>query len=283
MAAVVIVTSALTAGITIAVTGGKFLSAETPIIAKKIEIKKEAIAMPQKWKEINEELIKEGVIDDAKFEMIYASRGGMSADMKSMMAGDTQGDAVINEDNASFALNLLWALGLANKNAILEQGPMVAKEYGGDAGKFASTGGWSLAKGDPMDHYSMHSFISLTSEQQELVERVAKGIYRPCCNNSVYFPDCNHGMAMLGFLELMASEGADEKELYRSALALNSFWFPDTYETIYSYLNLKGIDPESVEPEILLGKTFSSASGYRTILQQVSPPSSTGSGGGCSV
>ena len=30
--------------------------------------------------------------------------------------------------------------------------------------------------------------------------KIAKGIYRPCCNNSTYFPDCNHGMAMLGLL-----------------------------------------------------------------------------------
>ena len=58
-----------------------------------------------------------------------------------------------------------------------------------------------------MNHYSMHRFIVLTPEQQALVEKVSKGIYRPCCGNSVYFPDCNHGMAMLGLLELMASQG----------------------------------------------------------------------------
>ena len=70
-------------------------------------------------------------------------------------------------------LNLLWALGLGNKNEILDNGPMTDKKYGG-AGRFASTGGWTLAQGDAMNHYSMHRFIGLTLEQQALVEKVSK-------------------------------------------------------------------------------------------------------------
>src|SRR3989344_7376730 len=105
---------------------------------------------------------------------------------------------------------------------------MTNPEYGG-AGNFASTGGWTLAKGDAMDHYSAHPFIMLSREHQELVERVSKGIYRPCCNNSTHFPDCNHCMAMLGLLELMASQGVSEEDMWKAALAVNSYWFPDTY------------------------------------------------------
>ena len=47
------------------------------------------------------------------------------------------------------------------------------------AGNFASTGGWTLAKGSAMDHYNMHSLVTLTAEQQALVDRVSRGIYRP--------------------------------------------------------------------------------------------------------
>jgi hypothetical protein len=124
-------------------------------------------------------------------------------------------------------LNMLWAFGLANKNPILENGPMMDPSYGG-AGNFASTGGWTLAKGDTMSHYSMHTLVTLSPAQQALVEKVAKNVYRPCCRNSTYFPDCNHGMAMLGLLELLAGEGATEEEMYKTAQDVNALWFPQS-------------------------------------------------------
>ena len=157
---------------------------------------------------------------------------------------------------------MFWALGLGNKNDILENGPMTDPKYGG-AGRFASTGGWTLANGDAMEHYSRHRFINLTPEQQAIVERVSRGIYRPCCDNSVYFPDCNHGMAMLGFLELAASQRFNENELYQMALVLNSYWFPDTYLTIGKYFQNRGIDWEKIDAKEALGYNFSSGSGYQ--------------------
>lgn len=178
-------------------------------------------------------------------------------------------------------LNLLWALGLSNKNAILEQGPMADPRYG-DPGRFASTGGWTLARGNTMDHYSKHSFVMLTEKQQELVERVSKNIYRPCCNNSTYFPDCNHGMAMLGLLELMASQGASEEEMYKVALQVNSYWFPDTYITIATYMKSKGVDWNAADSKEVLGYNYSSAVGYRQILNQVIVPEKR-SDNSCSV
>ena len=122
-------------------------------------------------------------------------------------------------------LNMFWAFGLANKNDILEKGPMMDPQYGG-AENFASTGGWTLAQGKAMDHYSMHKLIVLTPEQQKRVDDVSKNIYRPCCGNSTYFPDCNHGMAMLGILELGASQGQSKQELYATAKSVNDVWFP---------------------------------------------------------
>src|SRR3989338_6703747 len=176
-------------------------------------------------------------------------------------------------------LNLLWALGLANKNPILETGPMA--QYG-DMGNFASTGGWTLAKEGAMDHYSRHKFFNLTPEQQKLVERVSKNIYRPCCDNPTYFPDCNHGMAMLGLLELMASQGISEEHMYRTALQVNAYWFPDTYRTIAAYLASKGIDWVNVDPKEILGANYSSGSGYRQIRNQMTAPVEKG-GGSCGV
>ena len=144
---------------------------------------------------------------------------------KKLLYGKNNGHVAITAENSGMMLNMLWAFGLANKNPILENGPMMDPRYGG-AENFASTGGWTLAKGNTMNHYSMHQFVTLTPEQQILVERVAKNIFRPCCKNSTYFPDCNHGMAMLGLLELMASQGATETDMYRISGEVNALWFP---------------------------------------------------------
>jgi len=154
--------------------------------------------------------------------------------------------------------------------------------YGG-AGRFASTAGWSMAQGDAMNHYSRHQFFDLTPAQQELVEKVSKGIYRPCCGNSTHFPDCNHGMAMLGLLELMASQGANEKEMWETALVVNSYWFPDTYMTLESFMKSKGVTWENIDPQEILGSSFSSASGFSKIASQVKSPTSSGGVNGCGV
>ena len=177
------------------------------------------------WGNLGAQMVEAGVIEKEKFESLYAQRGGLSEADQKLLSGSNNRNLVITQENSGVMLNLLWAFGLGNKNPILENGPMVDSRYGG-AGNFASTGGWTLAKGNVMDHYNRHSFVTLTEEQQALVERVAKNIYRPCCNNSTYFPDCNHGMAMLGLLELMASQGVSEQDMYKVALQVNTLWFP---------------------------------------------------------
>ncbi|MFH0806542.1 MAG: hypothetical protein V1885_02355 [Candidatus Brennerbacteria bacterium] len=187
----------------------------------------------------------------------------------------------IRWENARTKLNLLWAFGLANENPILTQGSMMDPRYGG-AGDFASTGGWTLAKGSAMDHYAMHRFVTLTDEEQDLVERVSKNIYRPCCGNSVYFPDCNHGMAMLGYLEILAAQDTSEDEMYRAALAMNEEWFPDTYDAIRRYFEARGVVWADVDPKVALGGDFSSAEGYARVLSEVDPIPSRG-GGSCGV
>ena len=151
--------------------------------------------------------------------------------------------------------------------------------YGG-AGNFASTGGWTLAQGGAMDHYSMHKFVTLTPDQQALVERVAKNIYRPCCDNSTYFPDCNQGIAMLGLLELMASQGVSEQDMYKIALQVNTLWFPGQYEAIKTFFTSQNMDWNTADPKKILSAEFSSASGYKKVLSQIQPQQQKG-GTGC--
>ena len=122
----------------------------------------------------------------------------------------------------------------------------------------------------------------LTDDQQKLVERVSQNIYRPCCDNATNFPDCNHGMAMLGLLELLAANGASEQTMYKAALRINQFWFPDQYATIAKYLQSKGKSIESADPREILGRNYSSASGFRKIAALV-PQTESRSSGGCGV
>lgn len=248
---------------------------------EEIVTSEEGVVLPVTWDDLGKRLVESGVIDKNKIESLYAERGGLSAEDKKILYGISNGKLIMNRDNAGFILNLLWGLGLGNKNEILEKGPMSDPSYGG-AGRFASTGGWILASDNAMNHYSKHRFIALTDTQQEMAVRVAKNIYRPCCGNSTYFPDCNHGMAMLGLLELMASQGISETDMYKAALAVNSYWFPDTYVTIARYFNVKKISWNAVDPKEVLGNSFSSASGFQRIAAEVDPDSVSG-GGSCSA
>lgn len=229
-----------------------------------------------KWGDLGVKMAEAGVIDKTKFENLYSARGGLSEADKKLLIDSNNGNLAINSKNSGVILNMLWALGLANKNPILENGPMTTYISAGSpaeaeavAGNFASTGGWTLARGNAMDHYSKHSFVILTGEQQVLLERVAKNIYRPCCNNSTYFPDCNHGMAMLGLLELMASQGASEQDMYKTALYVNALWFPDAYEAIKTFVISQGGNWNNVDSKKILSAEFSSASGYQKILSQM--------------
>ena len=179
-------------------------------------------------------------------------------------------------------LNLLWAYGLANKNQVLESGPIMDPRYGGPT-NMASVGGWTVTIGSVMDHYNKHALATLSPDQQLLVEKIAKGIYRPCCNNSTHFPDCNHGMAMLGLLEYLASQGATEGEMWNAAITANMSWFPDQYQTIAQYLKIKSIDAKSVTPQMLLGAEYSSGSGFAKIASQVPQSGQQKGGSGCGV
>ncbi len=243
----------------------------------------QGVELPVVWGDLGAKLVREGVIDADKFKAIYEQRGTFGDEYKNLLLGDNNGKLKMTSSNSGYLLNLLWALGLGSKNSILDTGEMTNPEYGG-AGNFASTGGWTIAKGDPMDHYSRHQFFTLTPTQQSLVDKVSRGIYRPCCGNSTHFPDCNHGMAMLGLLELMASQGVSEQDMWKTALAVNSYWFPNNYLTIATYMKSKGVDWKDVNPQEMLGADYSSSRGYAAIASQIVQPQQQNRGGsGCGV
>jgi len=215
-------------------------------------------------------LIEAGVIDyDAFMAVMTASGDAISNRQMDILKKGSDDQIVITAENAHFLLNFFWAVGLANKNSILTEGPMV--QYSdGQIDRFASTGGWTLATKPITDLYAGMDLISLTPEQQARVEEVAAAVYRPCCNNYTLFPDCNHGMAMLGLLELMASQNASVDEMFKAAKYVNAYWFPQqTLETaVYLKANQK-IDFADADARLVVGKDYSSASGASMVHQSL--------------
>lgn len=240
------------------------------------------------YADIGPKMIEMGVIDLEKFKAVYQQSGKpLTPEQEEILTRGSDKKIRIDQSNSYFLLNFFWAFGLGNKTKILTEGDMV--KYGqGQVGNFASTGGWTLGQSDATDYYSKRALVSLTSEQEDLVNKVASNIYRPCCGNSTAFPDCNHGMALLGILELMAAGGASEDDMYQAAKYINAFWFPSNYFDIALYFkNKEGKDYKDVDARVILGKDISSAQGAQTVKRWltengiVEPPPKQG--GGCGV
>ncbi|MBI2621202.1 MAG: hypothetical protein HYW63_00960 [Candidatus Levybacteria bacterium] len=255
---------------------------EEKLSALQNKVIKDSYVLNIKWADLGRRMVEDGVIDKVKLAQAVTGGDELPKDLDKYFE-EGQDQIEVNLENSQFWVDILWGLGLANRNRILEEGEMMVES---DPSIFASTGGWSLGVGDPMDHYSGHSYITLSKDQQKAVSEIAGSIYRPCCGNSTAFPDCNHGMAMLGLIELMVSQGKSQEEIYKAALALNTYWFPDTYLDIAYFFEENGREFAKVSPKELLSKTFSSSDGYGVVRERVGQipwPSLDGEGGSCSA
>lgn len=272
----------------------RVLSAQTEAydwqaLAQKV-IPGQGVALSVRYGDIGPRLIAAGAIDLEKFK----SNANLDESQLRILTEGSDEQIVVNPKNSHFILNLFWAFGLANKNSILEEGAMV--QYGGgggvegreSAGRFASTGGWTLGSKSAMQVYSSVKIISLTPEQQKIVEEVANGVYRPCCDNPTSFPDCNHGMAALGLAELMAFQGSSADQIFEALKYANSYWFGSQYVMLARYFEAKeGKKWQDVAGRTVLGKAYSSYSGWTRVQNWLAennllPPPSSG-GGSCGV
>lgn len=231
-------------------------------------------------------LVEKGVIDKQKFESIYKDRGGLPAELKNALTVSSNRPILLTSTNANIYVNLLWPLGLSNYMASNLESPVSGKNLF----NFASTGGWNLGKEkNGGTYFNKFKIVELTKDQEELVTRIAKNTYRPCCDNSTFFQDCNHGSALLGLLQLGASQGLTEYELYREALAFNSFWFPHNYiQTALYFKVIKGVDWDKVNPKEVMGYSYSAVSEWsKNVAAEIAKipnliPKNVG-GGSCGV
>jgi hypothetical protein len=248
---------------------------------------REGYTIPAVLGDVSSKLLAAGAIDLAQFTDVYAKAGiPLSEKEQKIFTEKSDAGIVITQQNQYFLLNLLWALGLTNQNSVLTDGPMMdnGKEQ---AGNFASTGGWTIGTKPPSELYAS-PILTLTAEQQARVDEAATLIYRPCCDNATFFPDCNHGMAMLGLLELMASQNATSGQMLDAAKYVNAFWFPQQSLAIATYFKAQQkIEFAKIDAQTLVSASFSSGSGFQQVQKWLVDNNlvehNAGNGGSCGV
>jgi hypothetical protein len=236
----------------------------------------EGFTLPISWKDLGPRLVKLGVIDEAKFIALLK----LTDEQKEILTQGKDTPIKIDKANSQFVVDMLWAMGLAQKSIVYTEGPM-GTEYKDKQGNFASTGGWTLAQGEAISYLNKYDLVELSAEEQERVGEIAKNVYRPCCGNPTWFPDCNHGMAALAAIELMVDAGLTDDEIYKNVLKLNSFWFPSTYLTTAMYFSQQGVSWGDVSAKEVLGQKYSSGAGAAEIAKKVGPLPGSGAGGSC--
>lgn len=209
-----------------------------------------------------QKIIAAGALDPAKLRANVRSSGGLPDWVEKVLSGPSMEPILLSMATAPFLLNLFWPLGLSTKAQFNQTSPINSLKLP----SFASTGGWTLGRApNGSVYFNSVESLHLTDDQEQTVRDVAKSVFRPCCDNSTFFQDCNHGSALLGVIELAASRGATADELYRIALAANSYWFPDHYTKTALYIALfEGQRWREVAPQLILGPRFSSLSGWQS-------------------
>lgn len=248
----------------------------------------EGYTIPAIFGDVGPQMVAAGAINVPMFEALYAQQNKpLSDEQTTILTRGSEINVLINSDNAYFLLNFFWALGLTNQNIILTKGAMMSQ--GADkVGGFASTGGWTLGSKRATELYASRKILELTDEQQARLQEVASVVYRPCCNNPTDFPDCNHGMAMLGLLELMASQNASTAQMYEAAKYVNAFWYPQQILEVATVIKAtQNVDFVKADAKEVASSQYSSGSGYQAVHQWLAAkgllPQTPGGGGSCGV
>ena len=94
-------------------------------------------------------------------------------------------------------------------------------------------------------------------------------------------------MAMLGLLELMASQGATIDQMFETAKYVNGFWFPKQTLEVAIYLQRNyWVNFAHADPRQVVGRELASASGFKIVHQSIvgsgEVKQAPSQGGGCS-
>ncbi len=254
-------------------------SASSPDALAAALFPEDGVNLDVSWGDVPRQLVEEGVIDLEKFAAAAQSAGSpLTPDQLKILTEGSDEPVIFEAENAYFMLDVLWALGLANKTTVLTEGP-IAQQGWDQAGGYASTGGWTIGVEPGPEYIAALDLIRLTPEQQAVVDDVAYNAYRPCCGNMTAFPDCNHGMAALGLAELMASQGASADEIFQVLKDISPFWFPNQYHQLALYFEGQNQQWEDVDARVVMGNEYSSSSGFKQVSALLQQQGTLGTGG----
>ena len=240
--------------------------------------------LPFRWGNSVHKLVETGALNPSNLSIILNnSRQPLSPVEEEILNGTYNGYIQFNATNTEFVQLVLWSLGINNNNTIINAGPIInasvpyAKQINSNASLnqkvtpeyianhyFASTGGYG-----PLGKLQLGelNIINLSSQQQALMYDVATHSYRPCCDNPTAFPDCNHGAAALGLIELLAYQGANQSQMFDAARYFYQYQFPQQYAEIAAYFDSQGGNYSQVNSSDVMGYNFSSYSGYASVNQ----------------
>lgn len=204
-------------------------------------------------------LIAAGALDPDKLRALQDY--GLPPWVERLLAAPSEAPIVFTRDRAPYLVNLLWPIGLSNRAAFNRRSPIDNLRLP----SYASTGGWTLGRAkNGYVYFDAVEAVPMTPRQAALAFEIASNSFRPCCDNSTFFQDCNHGSALLGLIELAASQGAAAEQIYRIALTANSYWFPAEYAKTALYCRyFEGLPWTAVPPRLILGAAYSSLDGWR--------------------
>jgi hypothetical protein len=208
-------------------------------------------------------LVRHGVIDLGKFFALQRNGERMPGDLSHVLSDPSERPIRLTRENATVYVTLLWPIGLANRMARNFSSPLTDMSLR----DFASTAGWMLGDHDEGGGYfNRFPIVEMTPSEEALAIHVAKSTFRPCCDNSTFFQDCNHGSALYGLMQLGASQGLQAADLYREALAFNSFWFENYYVRSALFFAV-GVAWRDVDPKEIMSEAYSTSSGWRDVVE----------------
>ncbi len=220
--------------------------------------------LPVKWGKSAKELVDSGALNITALSSILQQSGQpLTAEELQILNGTSDENITINANNTLFDLYVLWGVGISNNNSIINSGPLMQN---GNPNNFASTGGY-LPLGNLM--IGQLNIMNLSSNEQTIAEQVAFNSYRPCCDNPTGFPDCNHGAAALGLIEIMASQGNSLNATFEAVRDFNSFQFTQQYMEEAVFFASQGQDWNAVPASTVVNYNFSSATGSSYVMQYI--------------
>jgi hypothetical protein len=148
----------------------------------------DGIKLPVIYGQVGPKLIETGAIDLSHLQRGYQENGQILSDQElEILTHGSQKSISVKRQNAAFLVQIFWAIGLTNRNPILEQGSIRAD--GVILEEISSIHGWKLSQKTAIELFSKGNIVSLSPDQQSRVEEVAMAIYLPCCDNPALFAE----------------------------------------------------------------------------------------------